>query len=194
MGSHKNFKHYYNYLIKAQYLHLFPGLVSYHRFLSLRENVSVPFMLFLKHKCMDPCTGLSFIDSTKLRMCDNRRIIREMTQDLFGKLFGDKDYISKALFNTLFNDGIQLITKLRKNMKGHIMSLNDRILLRKRALIETINDELKNMCQIGHSRHRSVNGFLFNVMSALAAYSFFAKKPSLNLERVPDNQLSLVPA
>jgi len=100
----------------------------------------------------------------------------------------------KALFNTLFNDGIQLITKLRKNMKGHIMSLNDRILLRKRALIETINDELKNMCQIGHSRHRSVNGFLFNVMSALAAYSFFAKKPSLNLERVPDNQLSLVPA
>ncbi len=106
-----------------------------------------------------------------------------MTQDLFGKLFGDKGYISKALFDTLFNDGIQLITKLRKNMKGHIMSLNDRILLRKRALIETINDELKNMCQIEHSRHRSVNGFLFNVMSALAAYSFFAKKPSLNIER-----------
>lgn len=246
MGTHKTFKQYYNSLIRAHYRYLFPGLVSYHRFLSLREKVSVPFMLFLKHKCMGQCTGLSFIDSTKLRVCENQRIhahrtfaglaergrsstgwfygfklhlivnergdllsfylskgntddrnwriIRQMTQDLFGKLFGDKGYISKALFDTLFNDGIQLITKLRKNMKGHIMSLNDRILLRKRALIETINDELKNMCQIEHSRHRSVNGFLFNVMSALAAYSFFAKKPSLNIERVPDNQLSLVPA
>lgn len=124
----------------------------------------------------------------------NTKVIQEMTRDLFGKLFGDKGYISQALFDTLFADGIQLITRLRKNMKGHIMSLTDKILLRKRALIETINDELKNLCQLEHTRHRSVDGFLFNIMSELAAYSFFPKKPCLNLERVYDNQLLLLPA
>lgn len=124
---------------------------------------------------------------------DDRDIktVKSMTQGLFGKLFGDKGYLSKALFDMLFQDGIQIITKLRKNMKNHVMSLTDKILLRKRAIIETVNDELKNLCQIEHSRHRSVNGFLFNIISALTAYSFFPKKPSLNIQKVDSNQLFL---
>ena len=85
---------------------------------------------------------------------------------------------------TLFIDGIQFITKLKSNMKGQIMTIGDRILLRKRALIETINDELKNMAQIEHSRHRSVVGFTVNLMAGLAAYSFFPKKPMIDVERV----------
>jgi len=86
----------------------------------------------------------------------------------------------------LFDDGIQLITKLKKNMKGHIMSLADKILLRKRAIIETINDELKNLCQIEHTRHRSVNNFIMNILDALTAYCLFPKKPTLNIQKSND--------
>lgn len=121
----------------------------------------------------------------------NVQIIKSMTKNIFGKLFGDKGYLSKALFDALFQDGIQLVTKIKKNMKNHIMSLRDKILLRKRALIETINDELKNHCQVEHTRHRSVNGLLFNILGALTAYSFFPKKPSLNISTVHDGQLFL---
>lgn len=70
-------------------------------------------------------------------------------------------------------------------MKGQLMTVSDKILLRKRALIETINGELKNIAQIEHSRHRSVVGFTVNLMADLAAYSFFPKKPMNDVERVP---------
>ena len=74
-------------------------------------------------------------------------------------------------------------------MKGHIMSLADKILLRKRAIIETINDELKNLCQIEHTRHRSVNNFIMNILDALTAYCLFPKKPTLNIQKSNDPQL-----
>ncbi len=118
-------------------------------------------------------------------------MMRNITRDIFGKLFGDKGYISKALSDLLFQDGIQLITKVRKNMKGQNLSQSDKILLRKRAIIESVNDELKNIASIEHSRHRSVNGFLINIVTALVAYSFFTKKPSLNIVFEKTNQLSL---
>jgi hypothetical protein len=122
----------------------------------------------------------------------NIKIIKDMTKGLFGKMFGDRGYLGKALFEALFQDGLQLITKIKKNMKNHLMSLKDKLLLRKRAIIETINDELKNHCQIEHSRHRSLNGLLFNILGALSAYSFFPKKPSLNINTYNDNQLKLI--
>lgn len=107
---------------------------------------------------------------------------------IFGKLFGDKGYISSSLFEELFIDGIHLITKIKKNMKNCLMHIHDKIALRKRSLIETVNDELKNMCQIEHTRHRSFNNFLTNLLSGLAAYSFFPKKPSINIE-FADNRI-----
>ena len=67
---------------------------------------------------------------------------------IYGKLFGDKGYIGKNFFQRLFVDGIQLITKLKSNMKGALMSVSDRLLLRKRAIIETVNDELKNIAKV----------------------------------------------
>lgn len=121
----------------------------------------------------------------------NAKHIKKLTEQLFGKIYADKGYLSKALWEMLFADGMQLITKVRKNMKGHIMELRDRLLLRKRAIIETINDELKNLCQIEHTRHRSVNNFIMNILGALVAYCFFPKKPSLNIERIETNQLCL---
>ena len=100
-------------------------------------------------------------------------------------MVGDKGYICRDIFSRLFVDGIQLITKLKSNMKGQLMTVSDKILLRKRALIETINDEPKNIAQIEHSRHRSVVGFTVNLMAGLAAYSFFPKKLMIDVERVP---------
>lgn len=88
--------------------------------------------------------------------------------------------------------GVQLITKLKSNMKGQLMTVSDKILLRKRALIETINDELKNIAQIEHSRHRSVVGFTVNLIVGLAAYSFFPKKPMINVERVSPYENGLI--
>src|SRR5664279_3255058 len=100
-----------------------------------------------------------------------------MTKEIFGKVFGYKGYINKVLADLLFDDGIQLITTLRRNMKQKALSNEEKLLLRKRSGIETANDELKNICQVEHTRHRSISGFLINIMSALAAYSFFPKKP-----------------
>ena len=124
---------------------------------------------------------------------DDRRPLeyKPFIRFIHGKLVGDKGYISQNLFERLFVDGIQLITKLKSNMKGALMAVSDRLLLRKRALIETINDELKNIAQIEHSRHRSFNNFLVNLLSGIAAYCFFPKKPAINLQKVTDNQLSL---
>jgi hypothetical protein len=77
-------------------------------------------------------------------------------------------------------------------MKKQNLSNTDKILLRKRSIIESVNDELKNMCKLQHTRHRSINNFLINIISALAAYCFFPKKPSLNIEfDLPSAQLTL---
>jgi hypothetical protein len=109
---------------------------------------------------------------------------------VFGKLVGDKGYLCKNLFEQLFIDGIHLITKIRKNMKNSLMHIHDKILLRKRGIIETVNDELKNICQIEHTRHRSFGNFLTNLLSGLIAYSFFPKKPSLNLDIIDNKALA----
>ena len=122
----------------------------------------------------------------------NIKVMKSMTEDIFGKLFADKGYISQSLSDLLFGNGIQLISKVKKNMKPQNLSNTDKILLRKRSIIESVNDELKNMCKLQHTRHRSINNFLINIMSALAAYCFFPKKPSLNIEfDLPSSQLSL---
>ena len=108
-----------------------------------------------------------------------------------GKLVGDKGYISKNLFQRLFVDGIQLITKLKSNMKGALMSVSDRLLLRKRAIIETVNDELKNIAQVEHSRHRCFDNFIVNLLGAIAAYCLFPKKPCIIVQRTIDTQIAL---
>ena len=106
--------------------------------------------------------------------------MEQVTRNIFGKLFADKGYISKKLFQNLLERNIELITKQKKNAKNpKILRISDRILLRKRAVIESVNDFLKNTCQIEHSRHRSCCNFVTNLVSGLAAYSFLPKKPSI---------------
>jgi hypothetical protein len=121
----------------------------------------------------------------------NQSVMKKMTKNVFGKLFGDKGYLSQALSELLFQDGIQLVTKLKKNMKNILMPLRDKILLRHRAIIETVNDELKNISQIEHTRHRSEINFFINLVSGLIAYQLKPKKPSLNItEQFNQNQKS----
>ncbi|MDH8701410.1 hypothetical protein M2138_000752 [Dysgonomonadaceae bacterium PH5-43] len=108
-----------------------------------------------------------------------------------GKLYADRGYISQKLKEILFVDGIHFVYKMRNNMKGGEIPLTDRILLRKRAVIESVNDELKNICQIEHTRHRSFTNFITNLIAGLLAYSFLPKKPAIKVDYVEDMQLAL---
>jgi hypothetical protein len=116
---------------------------------------------------------------------DDRKPVPKLAKDLFGKLFGDRGYVSQELQELLREQGVELITRIKKNMKSRLMSMFDYLMLRKRALIETVNDQLKNICQIEHTRHRSTANFCVNVVSALIAYTFKEKLPSLNI-RIKD--------
>lgn len=122
---------------------------------------------------------------------DDRKPVPDLVKHLAGKLFGDKGYISQKLFENLMKQGIQLITKLKSNMKNKLMFLADRLLLRKRSLIETVNDQLKNISQVEHTRHRSIWNFMVNVLGALVAYSLQPKKPSLNLTKSEKNLVAI---
>jgi len=117
---------------------------------------------------------------------DDRKPVPKMVRKLFGKLFADKGYISKKLFEELLHTfNVQLVTGIRSNMKNRLMPLMDKLLLRKRTIVETIIDQLKNISQIEHSRHRSPINFLVNLLCGLIAYCHPPKKPSLNLGTLP---------
>jgi hypothetical protein len=242
-GAFKNMKHFYEYFVKQHLTREFPQTVSYNRFVELMQSAALPMTLFLKTCCLGACTGISFVDSTPIRVCKNKRIPRHKVFDgiakrgkstmgyffgfklhyvindkgeilsfvitpgniddreplkdkafiekLRGKLYADKGYISEKLTEILFVDGLHLITQIRNNMKNVLMEMKDKILLRKRSVIETINDELKNMCSIEHSRHRSFENFLTNLIAGLIAYCFFPKKPAIKYETIKTNQLAL---
>ena len=231
-SEYRHFKAYYTKHVLVHLQSEFPKLVSYNRFVELMPGALLPLCLYL-HTRFGAVTGISFVDSTPLVVCHNRRINRHrvfnglaargktsmgwfygfklhllvndqgellalcltpgniddrkpvphLARKLWGKLFGDKGYISQALFEHLFDHGLQLITPIRKNMKNRLMPLMDKLLVRKRAIIETINDQLKNISQIEHSRHRSTTNFLVNLVAGLIAYTHQAKKPSLNLSK-----------
>ena len=215
-SGYRCLKHFYVEQVCRHMRHLFPKVVSYNRFVELEREVAIPLALFIKKVLLGKCTGISFVDSTPLRVCRNQRILIHKTfkgiaqrgkcsmgwffgfklhlicnekgellnfmitpgdvddrrpleykafvEFIYGKLVGDRGYISKNLFERLFIDGIQLITKLKSNMKGALMSVSDKLLLRKRAIIETINDELKNIAQVEHSRHRCFDNFIVNLL------------------------------
>lgn len=112
---------------------------------------------------------------------DDRKPVPALVSQLFGKIFGDKGYISHSLVELLRQTlGVQLITKMKSNSKNRLpMAWIDRVMLRKRAIVESVIDQLKNISQIEHSRHRSVSNFMVNLMCGLIAYAHQSKKPSL---------------
>lgn len=244
LSGYRTFKEFYRGYVSKHLVTYFPNLVSYNRMVELKGQSFMPLAIYLKVCGLANCTGISFIDSTPLRVCDKRRIkqhkvfkdlaqrgqcslgwfygfklhiitndqggiidfmitkgnvddrkplrFKSFIKKLFGKLFGDKGYISKDLFTELFSSGVHLVTKLRKNMKTKLLTpMADAYHLRKRAIIETIFDQLKNICQVEHSRHRSPTNYFNNIFSALIAYNFKDKKPSLKNKFVDTNQLFL---
>ena len=122
---------------------------------------------------------------------DDRKPVPQMSKKLWGKLVGDRGYLSQALFEQLFARGLQLITPIRKNMQNRLVLLKDKLLTRKRFVIETIVDQLKNISQIEHTRHRSTTNFVVNLIAGLIAYTWQAKKPSLHLS---DKDMAFLPA
>lgn len=110
---------------------------------------------------------------------DDRKPIKTMTAGLKGKLYADKGYISKALFDDLWQDGLQLITGIRKNMRNHLMPLADKLMLRARFILETALDVLKQAQGLEHSRHRSpINAFV-HILSCIVAYALKPIKPKI---------------
>ncbi|ORU95050.1 MAG: transposase [Cycloclasticus sp. symbiont of Bathymodiolus heckerae] len=112
---------------------------------------------------------------------DDRKPVPELAKEMSGKLYADKGYISKALSANLFDKGVELVTNVKKNMKKKLLSAWDKAMLSRRFIIETINDQLKNITQIEHSRHRSMHGFMLNIIAGLIAYSLKENKPSLKI-------------
>jgi hypothetical protein len=229
-SGYRNFKAYYTEHVLKHLSWAFPRLVSYSRFVELMQGALVPLCGYLQSR-KGGCSGISFIDSTSLKVCHNRRIhshkvfagcakrgktsvdsffgfklhlvindcgellsvrltpgntddrrpVPDLVKGLFGKLFGDKGYVSQPLFEALYDEGVQLVTKLKRRMRNRLLPLLDKIMLRKRAIIESVNDQLKNISQIEHSRHISVANCFVNLLGGLIAYTWREKKPSLNI-------------
>ena len=233
-SHYRTFQHYYTEYVAGHLRPYFPQLVRYHRFIELLPRRLVPLCGYLATR-KGRCTGMAFIDSTPLAVCDNHRIatpkvfaglaargktsrgwfygfkrplivndegellafrvtpgnvderrpVERLVTGWGGQLFGDRGSISQALHDILCGQGLELLTKIRKHMQNRLIRLWDKLLLRKRTLIETVNDQLKNISQIEHTRHRSVTGFMVNLVAGLVAYSYRPAKPSLGLRRDP---------
>lgn len=237
-SNYRTFKHFYKEHVTKTLSNEFPHLLSYSRFVFLMKGLFIPLFAFLHHH-RGVVTGISYIDSTKIQVCHNKRISRNkvfsklaktgkttagwffgfklhlivndrgeiiafqlsqgniadvsmleiLTKGITGKLYGDKGYISSEIAKKLLEKGLHLFTSIREKMKNKLLPLIDKILLRKRSIIETINDQLKDISQIEHTRHRAPSNFLINLLSGLIAYQFKEKKPSINLTT---NEMSLL--
>lgn len=236
-SSYRDFKAYYQKHVLVNLPQEFPGLVSYQRFVELIPQCLLALCGYLK-RCFGQCRGISFVDSTSLKVCHNLRIrshkvfegiakrgknsmgwfygfklhflcndrgellavyftpanlddrkgllhMIQLRQGIFGKIFADRGYISQPLMLQLLTDfGIEIFTGLKKNMHTTLpVRYEDMFLLRKRTIIETITDQLKNISQLEHSRHRSIPNFMVNGLCALIAYCHQPKKPSLRWEQ-----------
>jgi hypothetical protein len=162
-----------------------PRIASHQVFggLAARGKTSLGwFYGFKLHLVVNECGELLAVQLTPGNV-DDRQPVPTLVQRLFGKLFGDKGYLSQALTEQLLlESGVQLITFARNNMAGRLLKHADGLLLRKRAIVESIVDQLKNISQIEHTRHRSPINFIVNLLAGLIAYSHQPKKPSLGLD------------
>lgn len=118
---------------------------------------------------------------------DDRVCVENMVKSITGLLFGDKGYIKSALFETLYSKGLKLVTKVKNSMKKLPVYLHEKLLLKKRSIIETVFDFLKNKFEIEHTRHRSIANFFVHILSILVAYSFKTTKPKIRYNNALSN-------
>jgi hypothetical protein len=225
----RDFKTYYLVYVLGHLRREFPHAVSYQRFVELIPSLVGPLCAYLQ-TCYGQCRGLSFVDSTPLAVCHNRRIpqhrvfravaergktslgwfygfklhvvinhhgellacqltpgnvddrrpVRKLAERLWGRLFGDKGYLSAPLTRELLmTRRVRLVTHLKRNMANRLLLLHEKVILRRRALIETVFDQRKHLVQIEHTRHRSPTNFAVNLLAGLIAYCHQPTKPSL---------------
>ena len=111
-------------------------------------------------------------------------VAEKLSKDLLGKLYGDKGYISKKLFNDLYNRGLKIITGIRKDMKNHLLETEEKIMLRKRSLIEGVFNILKNRMCLEHTRHRSPLNFMIHILACVVSYSITKLASKLPLKPI----------
>ena len=222
-SGYKTFKDFYTKHVLKYMQKDFNGLVSYTRFVELKQEIALALYLFLRLKRMGQCNGLSIIDSFPIKSChvrrasshktfkklaskgkssigwfygfkvhliinsfgqiinfditsgnvadNNKKLLLSLTKNIYGKMCGDRGYIGRILF-FLKERGIRFFHKIKKNMKNILMDLEDKLFLRKRGLIETVNGLLKESFSIEHTRHRSLSGFFSHICSAMIAFTF----------------------
>lgn len=123
---------------------------------------------------------------------DDRTVVAKLMQGLQGWLFGDRGYISKKLSKKLENQGVELITTLKRNMKKQFIEPIKKYWLKKRGVIETVIDQLKSIFYLQHTRHRSIANYITNILATLLAYTFKPKKPSVSFVKSITSSLSLM--
>lgn len=109
---------------------------------------------------------------------NNAELLQKVFGDLKGTCYGDKGYLSK-LFDYFYQNGLKIVTKIRSNMKNVFMPLHEKVNLKKRAVIESVNDILMSVFDIEHTRHRNPINAIVNTFGALAAYGFYEQKPTV---------------
>jgi len=232
-SGYKTFKDYYEKHVLVYMRGDFQTLVSYNRFIELRQKAFLPLLIFLQLNGLRQCTGISYIDSFPLEVChikrasshktfkgvaqkgkssmgwfygfklhlvinhqgevvafcitpgniadNNEDILIKLIKKLLGKLFGDRGYlVNEELFKKIYSNGVHLVTKIRKNMSNKFVEMKDKLLLRKRGVVESVGNILKESISIEHSRHRCLAGFLCHVLASLVTYCFREKKPSIS--------------
>ena len=143
---------------------------SFNRIAKIGRSSYGWFMGFKLHIIINHKGGIMAIKITKGNKSD-LSVVESLSTGLKGSMYGDKGYISKNLFNTLFSKGLRLFTTIRKDMKNHLLSLSDKILLKKRVLIESVFNVLKNSMHLEHSRHRNPINFLVHILSCVNGFS-----------------------
>ena len=241
LSHYRTFKDFYNECVLRDLRKYFPKFVSYNRFVELQSCVIAPLATYLLSK-RGQKTDLYFVDSTPIRVCNNRRIYKhkvfkniaergkhsmgwffgfklhlvinhkgelisfcltkgniddrkvldKLLLNLKGIVAGDKGYLSKEKAAKFAEQGLLLITKVKKNMKEKVRTNFEKFFLSKRGIIETVIEQLKSICQIEHTRHRSPANFISNLLGALVAYALKPRKPSLQAQQGTKNNLVLM--
>lgn len=136
------------------------------------------FFGFKLHAVVNQFGQLVVFQFTPGNITDNNMDLLEgITAHLKGFLYGDKGYLT-SLKSKFKERGLNLITKVRKNMKKQYLTPEQKYYLKHRGIVESVFDLAKHLCQIEHSRHRKEGNFITNALSALLAYTFLDKTPS----------------
>lgn len=231
-SGYHTFKGYYVRHVLTTMKDCFRKLVSYNRFIELKQKIALPLAIFAKVLNSKKCSGIFFVDSFSLPVCNvrrsnsnktfkksakkgktsvgwffgfkvhiiigpegeivnfcvtrgnvsdnNKNVLECLTENIEGKIFGDKGYmLNKDLFEKLLSRNIKVVTKVRKNMKKRLLDVEEKIILSKRGLVESVINILKKILLIDNTRHRSQFNFLSNIFSGLIAYAFRKDNPSL---------------